>query len=370
MTAKRVKVLFAIPRCSVGGAEKLLVRQLEALDRVRFEPFFITLFDEQKETLAGSARIDRCFRFRRTWDIVAFFRLVSYVRRGRFDVVVTHLFSANLLVRGAAILAGVPCIISYEHNIYPNKRQWQIFMDKLLSKKTARIIVDSNVARDFTAGQEKIPIEKFLTLHIPPLLKEKVSRPNSELRRELGIPGSDRIVLTVSRLVEEKGHTYLVKAAQQVLQQHPHTTFLVVGWGPLQQELREEAARLRIEDRVLFPGQLDIQDVLPLADVYVDPAVSTDLPIAIMEAMREGRAIVSTNVGDIPLFVGHGVTGLIAEPRDPHGLASHITALLADASRREQLGNAARERVKKYSMPEYMKEFEALILELYDQRKN
>lgn len=365
LSEKRLKILFAIPRFSVGGAEKLLVHQLSALG-TQFEPSLITLFDEQKDTLADKVRIDRNFHFRSTWDISAFFHLVSYLRKEQFDVVVTSLFSANLLVRSAAILARVPVIVSYEHNIYPNKRRWQILMDKLLSFWTARVIVDSGAARTFTARQENIPLEKFVTLFIPPLLERREPRDAHAMKKELGIPDGCPVVLTVSRLVDDKGHTYLIDAAKNVIRRHPDAYFLIVGWGPLDKELCAQAEKLGIARRVGFPGRLDIQDVLPLADIYVDPAVSTDLPVAIMEAMRAGKPIVSTNIGDIPVFIEHGITGLIAEPRDSSMFAKHIETLLSDSALCTRLGDAAQERVKKYSLPEYMKSFEALIMELYE----
>ena len=369
MNERRVKILFAIPRFSVGGAEKLLVHQLRALNHKHFAPTLITLFEEQNETLAGEAAIDRCFAFQSTLDITRLPSLFKYMRRGNFDVVVTHLFSANLLVRIVAVLSGVRVIVSYEHNIYPNKRAWQIFMDWLLSKWTDRIIVDSDAARIFTAKQENIPLEKFVTLYIPPLLERRAPKAPAQIRRELRIPEGHRVVLTVSRLVSDKGHTNLIDAAMSVLLSQPETVFLLVGWGPLQEALAEQAKRLGISDKVLLPGRLDIEDVLPLADVYVDPAVSTDLPVAIMEAMREGKPIVATRVGDIPAFIEHGVTGLLADPRDSDTLARHIATLLDDKEQAARMGNAARTRVAKYSLSEYMKTFEVLILSLYEQKR-
>ena len=118
---KKIKILFAIGRFSVGGAEKLLVHQLSALNKERFTPSLITLFDEQKDTFADRVHIDECFQFRFVLDVRAFLKLYRYLRREKFDVVVTSLFSANLLVRIAAVFAKVLTIISYEHNIYPNK---------------------------------------------------------------------------------------------------------------------------------------------------------------------------------------------------------------------------------------------------------
>jgi len=357
----KLKILFAIGRFSVGGAEKLLVHQLAALDTKRFAPRLVTLFPEQKDTFADKVHIDECFGFRSTFDFPALVRLYKYLRREKFDVVVMSLFSANLLVRIAAVLAGTPLILSYEHNIYPNKRRWQIFMDWLLAKWTARIIVDSEAARVFTAKQERIPLEKFVTLFIPPLLERRQPKDASELRARLDIPAGAPVVLTVSRLVSDKGHCHLIDAAQQVLERFSDAHFLIVGWGPLQDDLKRQAEELGIASHVRLPGRMDIQDVLPLADVYADPAVSTDLPVAIMEAMREGRAIVATSVGDVPVFIQDELTGILVEPKDAAGLAAGIEKLLGDEMLRARLGEGAKKKVAEYSLENYMKLFEALI---------
>lgn len=362
--ANKTKILFVIPRFSVGGAEKLLVHLLRVLDRQMYEPVLVTIFDEQKDSLADQVRIDRCFHFRGTWDFPAFLRLFSFVRKARFDVVVTHLFSANLLARVAAILGHVPVIISYEHNIYPNKRRWQIFMDWILSKWTSVIVVDSEAAKTFTAAQESIKLEKFETIYIPPLLDERPRRSPHALRAELGIERDAPIVLCVSRLVIDKGHRYLVEAAPHILAKHPRVHILIGGWGPLKESLETQAKALGVGKSVRLLGRVDGEEYLALADVYVDPSISTDLPIGIMEAMREKKAIVATSVGDIPIFVRDGVTGLIVPPGEPNALSTAICKLLDDEGMRIRFGRAAEEKVRGFSLEHYMRAFDTLIQKL------
>jgi len=371
MTAasRKIKVLFAIGNLDVGGAQKLLVYQKKTLDTARFEPSLITLFPEKKDTFADIVAIDRCFGFHSTFDIVSFFKLLSYLRRERFDAVVTHLFSANLLVRIAAIIAGVPVILSYEHNIYPDKKAWQIFMDRFLSRWTDRIIVDSEAARIFTAKQENIPLEKFLLLFIPPLLERHDAKDPLSVRKELQLDQGALVVGTVSRLIPDKGHRYLIEAAKDVLARHPKTYFLIVGWGHAEEELRAQVQTLGISDRVKLTGRMDIQDVLPLFDVYVEPAVSTDLPVALMEAMREGKPIVATRIGDIPVFVEDGTTGLTVEPADARGLARAIEKLITDPGLRASLGGASKKKVAEYSLENYMRTFENIVVECLEKKR-
>jgi len=366
---RKIKVLFSVPRFSVGGAEKFLVHHLAHIDRNAYEVTMVTIFDEQQgASCADQARIDRCFHARSIGDISAFFKMLAFVRRGHFDVVVTHLFTANLLVRIAAILARVPVIISYEHNIYPNKRWWQIFVDKILSLWTDRIIVDSDAARRFTAQQEFIPLDKFLTIVIPPLLDKRQRRTREQVLSELRIQPDSLIVVTVSRLVVDKGHKYLVEAAPQVLEKHPNAYFLIGGWGPLKEELEAQVKRLGISEHVRILGRVDGQEFMSLADLYVDPSISTDLPIGIMEAMTMSKAIVATIVGEIPNFVQNEKTGLVVPPGDMHALVAAIDRVLGDESLRKQYGEAGKRKVGEYSMENYTRTFDELIHALVENK--
>ncbi|MBU6415501.1 glycosyltransferase, partial [Patescibacteria group bacterium] len=172
-----IKILFAIGRLSVGGGEKLLVRQLQHIDRQKFDPYLLTLFPEQKDsfeemlyaTVSEGAQFFETrwkkMKFRGLFDAVSWFQLIRFLRKEKFDAVATSLFSANLIVRFALLCAGAPAaLVSYEHNIYADKHRWQIIADRFLARWTQKIIVDSEIVKRFTAEQERIPIDKFLTL--------------------------------------------------------------------------------------------------------------------------------------------------------------------------------------------------------------
>ena len=369
---KKLKILFAIGRLSIGGAEKLLVKQLPVVSKEKFDPYLLTLFSEQKDSFVSEIILNsdhwKKLDFRSLFDPISWFRVFNFLRKEKFDAVITSLFSANLIVRILSILLRIPVIISYEHNLYPNKHRWQIWMDWLLAKWTDKIIVDSEAVRQFTAKQENIPIDKFLLMYIPPLLDMIGARNPDLVRKELGLPPSAKIILTVSRLVEEKGHRYLVDAAKKVLEEFPDAYFVIVGWGPLENSLKSQVKSLGLHERVFLPGRMDIRDVLPLADIYAEPAVMTDLPIAIMEAMRLAKPIVASTIGEIPVFVQDGKTGFLVNPKDSDSLAKKITQLLKDQALRHKFGKTAEQTVQRYSLEEYEKNFEDLVLKIYQNK--
>ena len=87
-----------------------------------------------------------------------------------------------------------------------------------------------------------------------------------------------------------------------------------------------------------------------------------------MEAMRAGKPIVATTVGEIPMFIQNDMTGLTVPPHDANALSDVLQTLLRDDTLRARLGAAAKKKVEQYSLENYMRSFEALVTELYDAR--
>ncbi|MDP3999592.1 MAG: glycosyltransferase [bacterium] len=364
----KIKILFAIGRLSAGGAEKLLVHQLRTISKDKFDAYLLTLFPEQKESLEGQLTLAeekrKKFNFHYLLDLGAWWKLCRFLKEERFDIVVTSLFSANLIVRAAAILAGVPAIVSFEHNLYPDKRRWQIWTDRILAKYTRIIFTDAEAVKKFTAKQERIGLDKFSVLYHPPLIFAKPALNREDFLRKFNIPANAKLVLTVSRLVEEKGHRYLIQAAAKVLEKFNNVYFIIVGWGPLEMDLKLQITNYKLQDKIILPGRMDIKDVLPYADIYIEPAIVVDIGIALLEAMKEGRPIIASRVGEIPVFVKEGENGFLIEPKNSDLLAEKILRLLDGGELVKKFGERSKEIIAPYTIENYMKIFESALIKL------
>jgi glycosyltransferase involved in cell wall biosynthesis len=158
-------------------------------------------------------------------------------------------------------------------------------------------------------------------------------------------------VTTVARLYVTKGLTFLLEAIARVKIVHPTTQFEVYGDGPLREELLAYAEKLGLDGKEIFVGAFTNREELPLimakTDIYVMSSVLEGLPIALLEAMAYGRAIVTTPVGGIREVIEDGVNGILCEPRDPDCLARKICSLIEDPALRLELGHAARKTYMK-----------------------
>jgi glycosyltransferase involved in cell wall biosynthesis len=175
------------------------------------------------------------------------------------------------------------------------------------------------------------------------------------------------IVLTVARLDEQKGHSYLLEAAAQV----PEAQFVLAGDGPLRASLEAQARALGVEERVKFLGyRSDIANLLADCDVFVLPSLYEGLPLSILEAMSAGKPVIATHIGGTDEVVIAGETGLLVPPADSVALATAIRAVLTDRPLAQRLASAGRARVEQeFSAAKMVQQVIAVYEELLAKRE-
>jgi len=157
-----------------------------------------------------------------------------------------------------------------------------------------------------------------------------------------------RVIGNVARLVEQKDQRSLVAAAPEILTRFPDARFVVVGDGPLRDDLERRAAGLPFE----FTGERDdVPDLLAGFDVFAFPSLYEGLCLAVIEAQAAGLPVVATPVGGIRETAVDGETGLLVPPQDAHALAAAVCRLLEDSDLAARLAAEAKRRVRgRYSV--------------------
>lgn len=169
------------------------------------------------------------------------------------------------------------------------------------------------------------------------------------LRTELGLDGS--VVLGFAgSFYGYEGLDLLLDAAKQLLPKHPDLKLLLVGGGPQDAALREQAKRLGLNDRVVFTGRVphsEVQRYYGQIDLLCYPRKSmrlTDLvtPLKPLEAMAQGKLLVASDVGGHRELIRDGETGALFRAGDPDALASAISRMLANREHWEKMRRAGR----------------------------
>jgi glycosyltransferase involved in cell wall biosynthesis len=160
------------------------------------------------------------------------------------------------------------------------------------------------------------------------------------------------LILSVGRLIEKKGFSDLIGAAEILRRDRSGFRCEIIGEGPLEPALRKQIGVAGLEDRVHLLGpktQAEIAQRLAAATVFVlpcRPAADGDmdnLPTVIMEAMAAGLPVISTMLAGIPEMVQPGVTGELVPPRNPAALAQMIERVLSDSELARDYGQRGRE---------------------------
>ncbi len=162
-----------------------------------------------------------------------------------------------------------------------------------------------------------------------------------------------------------KGGELLLSALPRLAALAPGVTLVLAGPGARADRPEIGGAEL---DWTGWLGPDAKEEALRAADVVVFPSLSEGLPVALLEAMAHGRAIVATRVGGMPEVLEDGRSGLVVAPRDAGALAVALAGLAADPARRRELGQAARERALRLADEEVGGRLDALYTELLTRR--
>jgi phosphatidyl-myo-inositol dimannoside synthase len=187
-------------------------------------------------------------------------------------------------------------------------------------------------------------------------------------------PAAHPTVLTISRLEDRyKGHDVLTRAMALVRATVPDVVWIVIGGGPLREELQALARSLGVADAVRFLGSVDDHERdawLRRADVFAMPSrlpggglAGEGFGIVYLEAAAYGKPVVAGNVAGALDAVADGETGLLIDPCDPRAVAAAIEKLLLDRELARRLGSAGRNRARRFAWPLIAKRVEAVLLE-------
>lgn len=345
-----------------------------ALDRTRFEMDVYCINeggDMQPELERLGYRVvwlEGAWDYRRRlmpYSVRQTLRLASMLRAARYDVVHTHIFPADVIGRVAGRLAGVPVMVKSLHNMGQWKTNRHILIDRFLGRWTGAVICCSAYQLEVASAQERLrPGVGVLINNGVALHRFDVPR-SPALARDLGLDPERPIVGTVGRMVEAKGHKYLVEAIPQVLARRPDVQFLFVGDGPLRSTLWEQLP-VSARRSVCFAGaRHDIPELMALMHVFVFPSISEGFPIAPLEAMAARVPVVASDIRPLRDIVVPGETGVLVPAHASGPLSEALVTMLEDRAQRAAYGARGRRRVEAHFTDEQMvRATEALYVRL------
>jgi glycosyltransferase involved in cell wall biosynthesis len=355
-----MKILIVITGLNVGGAENVLFKILERIDRSVYLPHVIsltTLGEVGARIQALGIPVEALGMQANILSILSkFYRLIMRMHTLKPDIVHTWLYHADVLGGLAARLTGVKKIAWSLHNgnmykslsFFSKKIALPLcaFFSKFVPNK---IVSCSQSAICFHAGIG-YPIKKMTLITNGFDLAEYKPNPFSKAKlcAELNIDKQTPLIGIIGRFHPIKNHAGFLEVAFLLSQNLPETHFVFVGAGLDENNamLVETAKRYEIMEKVHYLGlRDDMPYIISGLDVVASSSFSEAFPIVLGEAMASGVPCAVTDVGDSAYIIGD--TGEVVSPGDMSGLAAAIEKLLRlSPMERTALGERARERVQ------------------------
>lgn len=292
-------------------------------------------------------------------------RLVRLLRRDRIDLVNIHYPLASFLpVALAARLAGLPIVTSvHGADLFPRGeplRRYPLALRAVLGL-SARIVAPSDGYLAQVATQLPGLADRAESIHNGIRLEEfATSRRDPGARRR----PAGRYLLTIAAHNPKKGLDVLLSAFARVADRHPDVRLLLLGDGPLRDQLEAQASRLGLDERARFlgtRGRAETIELLQGCAVFVLASRAEPFGLAVLEALACGRPVVATKVGGIREIVRDGVDGLLVEPDDPAALAAAIDTFLDDPEAGRRCGRAGLLRAREFTAEANSLEYESLF---------
>jgi len=354
------------------GVKRLFAWMIPRFDRSRFEVSLLSLRKKDlSEDNLESLGFPVYYLEKGKFDPSTLPALVSLLKKLEIDVIQTHGYGATTFGRIAARWLGIGSVL-HEHANLTDTPWFQKIPDRLLDPVTDVAIAVSESTREFVIRARKLSPERVKKVYLGAPLDEFVPfspEARREARVKLGLAPQEKIVGTVTRLMESKGNRYLVEAAAILARKRNDVRVAVVGEGPLLSELEAQARELGVSERVSFLGfHRDVAQVLAAFDVAVFPSLWEGTPLTVFEAMAMKRPIVATSVDGLRDVLRDDDNALLVPPKDASALARALERILDEADLASRLSERALQTSRRFDIRIFVHKMERLyelIVERY-----
>ena len=378
-----IRILHIIESLGRGGAERRLVNDLKYINGTKFKNIVcaltppLDLMDEIERLNIETI----CLNNKNKISVKSFFKLRDIIKINKIDIVHSHLLYSDLyatILRLTGIKIRV--VSSAQATPYDNKdtslysRKRKIIEKFFLVPRFDHIIAVSNQVKksgikNLTYDEEKcttifnsVDIERFSTHNLEDTF---------HLKKNLNLSENDKIVVCIGRLVPPKGHKFLLKALKLVISKLGTTKLLIVGEGPLKNELKQLAQQLNISQYVLFLGKRkDISNLMHLSHLFVFPSTHGEgLPLILLEAMATKKICITADTPPIKEVIRHKENGFLYKSQNYIELSEAIIYVLKNYNNLGTIGeNALHSVQKKFSAASSVKKLETVYEKLLIKR--
>ncbi len=364
---KKIKIAHVITRMIIGGAQENTLLSVQGLKELPiYEVDLITgpaigpegnllkYYQTNKINIIFINELRRNINI--FYDIMSFFKLFKLIKQNKYEIIHTHSSKAGILCRLAAHFARCKVIIHTIHGLPFHKYQnpilnyFFIFLERFVARYTDKIITVCPVMTKKALAVRIGKHTQYMTIYSginTNYFKNIPGNINSDLKRQLGIPEEAFVIGKVARLFHLKGHKYLLPAAARVIKKYPVAYFLLVGDGVLNDELKSQAKRLKIEKNIIFCGLQTpdkIYQYINIMDIVVHLSLREGLPRVVPQAFFLEKPVIVYDIDGAKDIVDDGINGYLIPPESIDLLSKKILFLIKNNDIRFKMGQRGKRK--------------------------
>jgi glycosyltransferase involved in cell wall biosynthesis len=295
--------------------------------------------------------------------------IAAKLRELKPDVVHTHQVGALFYCSRAMRKSNVPILVHTEHGKHYSSRWRTRLLGRLAGRRADRFFcVSSDIALEVRCCHIVNPAKIVI---VPNGIDVERFRPQpgDGLRAKLNIPTESPVIGAIGRLSEIKQQHILLRAFAQIATATPNARLLIVGDGPLRQELESLARTLGVAPRVHFVGyQPQPEKFLAIMDIFALTSRSEGMPLSVLEAWAAGVPVIASAVGGLPELIGAGGAGVLFPSGDVLALAARLRELFSSPQARAELARRGSKVVREsYSASRMSEEYHRHYLSLLNE---
>ena len=369
--ARRVNLMFSIAGLHHGGAERVVANLCDHIDQDRFAIsvcWWLGVGAIGEELKAKGVKLIGLPEV--APDVSPYMRfrvLKDLCREQSVDVIHTHDTGTLADAVQARLLGSKTKIVhTFHFGNYPHLSKKYLVMEMLFSRLAHRLIAVGHEQAKLVQKALRLKPAKLTTLYNG--VEHVVPEPTGDLALNLPTGDDAPVVLgSISTLTRQKGLPILLEAASVLSRMQKNYVLLIVGDGPMRQELEQQAQVLGIADRVRFLGWVPnaARQVLHAFDIFCQSSLWEANSIVLLEAMSAGIPIVTTSVGESRHVIDDGTDGRVVPPNDANSLADAMASLIDNCAQRRAMGQSAALRFEEnYTVDKMVQNYESIYSEL------
>lgn len=371
--SKLKTVVYLIDTLGAGGAERQLIYLLSGLDRTRFSPIVLTLYNNTDVAYHYQADLDdlnipiyslNLKRTESTWKRFAraVFRYIRWMWKMRPQVVQGCLHTSNLIARIGKLFCPPHRLITWAQSLYtPNQLQSER-RTAFLSDVT--VVPGANIANHLISNGH-VPARKIKIIAYGIDTERFITNPQPDLRHK-SFPEATFIASMVARIDPRKNHILLLESLQQLREEIP-SGFRLLLIGAVTDATTQKQIETFIEENdlshwiIFIPATQAIAAYYHLSDITLLTSYSEAFPNVLLESFAAGKPVIASSVANAVGVVEPTVTGWEFPSGDMEALAICLkTAWNMTPEDLNTMGNRARVEVEKYSIPAMAQQYMAL----------